>query len=119
LAEIADLGDRHVGIAGQVQQTIKQHRAMTGRQHEPVAVGPVGGGGVEFQVLLEQHGGHIGHAHRHARVARVGGLHRIHRQHPKGGGFHPVIGVRLAQRGDVQGGLQSNPGAGRAYSARS
>ena len=30
LAEVADLFDGHVGIAGQVQQRIKQHRAMPG-----------------------------------------------------------------------------------------
>ena len=41
LAEALDLVDRHVGIAGQVQQRVEQHRAVPGRQHEAVAVGPV------------------------------------------------------------------------------
>ena len=64
-----ELLDRHVGVAGQVQQRVEQHRPVPGRQHEPVAVRPVGRRGVELQVLLEQHRRHVRHAHRHARDA--------------------------------------------------
>ena len=107
LAEVPDLVDRHVGIAGQVQQCIEQHRAVACRQDEAVAVGPVGIGGIELQVFLEQHRRHVGHAHRHAGVARVRGLDRIHRQHADGAGLHPMIGVRLTQGRDIQ--LQAPP----------
>ena len=42
LAEMLQLVERHVGIAGQMQQPVEQHRAVPVRQHEAVAVGPVG-----------------------------------------------------------------------------
>ena len=67
LAEVADFLQRHVGMAGQVQHGIEQHRAVPGRQDEAVAVGPGGVARVVFQMPIEQHGGDVGHAHRHAR----------------------------------------------------
>ena len=76
---------------------------MPGRQDEPVAVGPLGRGGVEFQVLLEEHGRHVGHAHGHPRMARVRGLHGVDREHADRGGLGPVVGVKLSQAGDVHG----------------
>ena len=103
LAEIADLPDGHVGRTGQVQQCIKQHRAMPGGQDETVAVRPIGGRGVKAQVPLEQHGRHIGHAHRHAGMARVGSGHTIQGQRTDRAGFHPVVGVLGAQGRYVQG----------------
>jgi hypothetical protein len=42
LAEMLDLVERHVDIAGQIEQRIQQHRAVPGRQHEAVAVRPFG-----------------------------------------------------------------------------
>ena len=68
LAKIAQLVHRHVGIAGEVQQRIDQHRTMSRRQHEPVTVRPVGRTGVELQVVREQRGGGIRHTHRHSGV---------------------------------------------------
>ncbi len=41
LAEAPQLVERHVRIAGEVEQRIEQHRAVAGREHEPVAVGPI------------------------------------------------------------------------------
>ena len=41
LAEGLELLDIHVGIAGQIEQRIEQHRAVAGREHEAVAVGPL------------------------------------------------------------------------------
>jgi hypothetical protein len=41
LAELLQVVDGHVRVAGQIQQRIEQHRAMAGRQHEAVAVRPV------------------------------------------------------------------------------
>ncbi len=45
LAEVPDFVDRQ-GITGQVQQAVKQHRAVTVRQHESIAVPPLGIPGV-------------------------------------------------------------------------
>jgi hypothetical protein len=84
LAEALDLAHRHVGVAGQMQQRIEQHRAVAGGQHEAVAVGPVGGRRIELQVLAPQHRGHVGHAHRHARMAGFRLLDRVHRKRPDG-----------------------------------
>ena len=78
LAELLELVQRHVGVAGQVQQRIEQHRAVAGRQHEAVAVGPVDSGSIEFQELREQHRGHVGGAHRQAGMARFRLLHAVH-----------------------------------------
>ena len=42
LAEAHQLIERHVLVAGQVQERVEQHRAVAGGQHEAVAVRPVG-----------------------------------------------------------------------------
>ena len=90
LAEILDLVDRHVLVAGEVEQRIKQHRAMASRQDEAVAVGPVRLPGIEFQEAREQHGGDVGGAHRQARMAGIGLLHGIHGKEADRIG-HPVV----------------------------
>ncbi len=51
LAEALDLADVHARIAGEIEQRVEQHRAVPGRQHEAVAVGPLGIGGIEAQEL--------------------------------------------------------------------
>ncbi len=78
LAEILELLDIHLRIAGEIEQRIEQHRAVAGREHEAVAVGPIGIGGIELQEAREQHGGDVGHAHGHAGMAGIGLLHGIH-----------------------------------------
>ncbi len=78
LAEALEVADLDAGIAGEVKQRIEQHRSVPGREHEAVAVGPLGIGGVEAERLAEQDGGDIGHAHRHSRVAGLGSLHGVH-----------------------------------------
>jgi hypothetical protein len=78
LTEVLDLLHRHGLEAGQVKQGIEQHRAVAGRQHEAVAVGPVGLARVELQELAPQHGRHVGHAHRHALVTGLGLVHGVH-----------------------------------------
>ncbi len=88
LAEILDLLHRHGLEAGQMQQGIDQHRAVARRQHEAVAVRPVGRGGVVFEELGPQHGGHVGHAHGHALVAGLGLVHGIHGKNADGVGHH-------------------------------
>ena len=118
LPERLDLGHRHVGIAGQVQQGIEQHRPMPRRQDEPVAVGPVGRACVIGQVTGEQHRRHVGHPHRHPRMPRIGRRHRIQRQRANGTGHAPVFGVTVLQGGDVQGRAPRVGGAVRAARTR-
>ena len=84
LAEVLQLIERHVGIAGQMQQRIEQHRAVAGREDEAVAVGPVRLRGVELQELREQDGGDVGHAHGHAGMAGVRLLYGVHGEGPDG-----------------------------------
>ena len=42
LPEALELVDRHVRVAGQMEQRVEQHRAVARRQDEAVAVGPMG-----------------------------------------------------------------------------
>ncbi len=53
LAEVADVVHRRPRVAGQVQQRVDQHRAVAGRQHEAVAVGPVRIGRIELQDIRD------------------------------------------------------------------
>ena len=103
LAEVLDLVERDLLVADKIEQRVDQHRAMAGRQDEPVAVGPFRRGGVKFQVVAEQHSGDIGHAHRHARVAGVRRLHGVHRKGADRGSELPMVGVLGAERCDIQG----------------
>ena len=119
LAEPLDLVDRHVAVAGQVQEPVEQHRPVPGRQHEAVAVRPRRRARIELQVLLEQDGRHVGHPHRHSRMPGIRLLHRVHRQHPERGRLHPVVGETLAEHGDVhRGGLSCTRGARRTSVGR-
>ena len=94
LPEMLELVQRHVGIAGEIQQRIQQHRAVPGREHETVAVGPFRVRRVEFQKLREQHGGDIGGAHRQAGMAGFGLFHGIHGETANRIGHTGVIDVR-------------------------
>ena len=80
LPEALDLIDRHRLVAEQMKERIKQHRAVTGREHEAVAIGPGRIGRIEFQEAREQHGGDVGGAHRQARVTGLRLLDGVHRQ---------------------------------------
>ena len=46
LTELLDVVDGHRVVAGEVQEGVLQHAAMTGRQHKPIAVKPLGVFGV-------------------------------------------------------------------------
>ena len=94
LAEMLELVQRHVGIAGQVQQRIEQHRAVAGREHEAVAIRPGRIGGVEFQKLREQDGRDVGGAHRQAGVAGLCLFHGVHRKATDRIGHTGVIDLR-------------------------
>ena len=85
LAETLDLVDRHLLVAEKIKERVEQHRAVAGRQHEAVAVGPRRIGRIEFEEAGEQHGRDIGRAHRQAGMAGLG----LSRPHPS-----PVRGWR-------------------------
>ena len=110
LPEALDLVDRHVGIAGQMQQAVEQHRAVPVRQHEAVAVGPVRRLRVEAQILREQHRGDVGHAHRHAGMAGFGLFDRIHRERAQRVGH--MAKLRVARCGERRAGADSGGGDG-------
>ena len=76
---------------------------MTGGKDETIAIRPIGGGGIELQVLSEKNCRNIRHAHRHAGVTRIGGLYGIHGQRSDRIGTIEVIGMKLFKRCDVQG----------------
>ena len=65
---------------------------MPGGQHEPVATGPVGVGGVVPHRLLEERVRRRGQAHRGAGVAVADLLHGVHRE-DAGGVDRPLVEV--------------------------
>ncbi len=98
LAELPDLLERNV-VAGHVEQAVEQHRSVSRRQDETIAVGPAGVGGIVLQEMRPQDVRHRRCAHRQARVAAIGVLHRVHRKEAQ------RVDARLIQaRGGVQGG---------------
>ena len=103
LAEVADLLHRHLRVAREIEQRVKQHGAMAGRQDEAVAVGPSRLRGVELEVARVKDRGDVGHAHGHPRMARIGGGHGVERQRADGGRSHPVVRVLAAEGLDVHG----------------
>ena len=94
LAEALDLVDRHLLVAEQIEQRVKQHRAVAGRKHEAVAVRPRRIGRIEFQKAGEQHGRDVGGAHRQSRMAGIRLLDRVHRQRANGVRHAVVLGAR-------------------------
>ena len=86
--------DRHLLVAEQMQQRVEQHRAVAGREHEAVAVGPGRIGRIEFQEAGEQHGRDVGRAHRQAGMAGLRPLDRVHRQRADGVRHAVVLGAR-------------------------
>ena len=111
LAEVLDLLDRHVRIAGQIEQRIEQHRAVAGRQHEAVAVRPFRVLRIVFQVFREQHGRDVGAAHRQAGMAGIRLLDGIHREKTDRIG-HPVMLFTVCH-----GGFARQLGGDRALAA--
>ena len=53
-------------VTREMEQRIKEHRAVPVRDHETVTIGPRGVGWVVTQMAVPQHFGDIGHSHRHA-----------------------------------------------------
>ena len=112
LAEALQLVERHVGIAGQMQQPVEQHRAVAVRQDEPVAVRPVRRLGVEAQELREQDRRDVGHAHRHAGMTGFRLLDGVHRQRAQRIGH--MAKFRVPRGGErcavAAGGVGAHPG---------
>ena len=63
LAEVAEVVELEPE-AGEVEHRVQQHRRVPGRQHEPVAVGPVGVGRVVLHDARPQHVGERRERHR-------------------------------------------------------
>ena len=68
LPEIFDLLEPE-RITGKVEKRIKQHRAMTIRENEAVAVEPERIAGVVLEEIAPQGLCYVGHSHGHARMA--------------------------------------------------
>ena len=77
LPKLLEILDRQF-IARQMQQCVDQHRPMTIREHEAIAIRPVGVGGVVAHQPIPEHLRDIGHAHGRAGVAAFGGLDGVH-----------------------------------------
>ena len=80
LAELLDVFDAQsfgAADAGQIEQAVEQHAAVAAREDEPVAIGPMGIGRVEFEHVAPENRGDVGHPHRQAGVAALGLLDRI------------------------------------------
>ena len=79
LPELPDVVEREL-VAGEVEQRVQEHRGVAGGQHESVAVGPEGVGGVVLEEPVPQRIGHRGGAHRGAGMAAVRLLDRVDRK---------------------------------------
>ena len=77
LAKVADVFVRDV-VAAQVEKRVQEHRRVTAREHESVAVEPLRVAGIVLQMLLEEDVTDRCERHGRARMAGVGGLDRIH-----------------------------------------
>ena len=100
LTEALQLVERHVWIAGQMEKGVEQHRAVARRQHETVAVRPVGRGGIEFEKLREQHRRDVRHAHRHPGMAGLGLFDRVYSEKADGVG-HGLVRDRSVLNPDI------------------
>ena len=77
LAELLNVIERQ-RIAGQVQQAVKKGGAMACREHEAIAIVPIGIARVVFEKARLQYVGHRRCAERQARVSTVRFLHHVH-----------------------------------------
>ena len=69
LAEVFDVVDRH-RVPGQMQHRVQEHRRMTVRQHETVAIEPRGIVRVVLEHLAPEHFTDVGETHRRTGVTR-------------------------------------------------
>ncbi len=108
LLDVIEADRRFVGDASalqtahprQMQQRIKQHRGMPGREHEAVAVGPKRIGGVVAQELLPQRVDDRGKRHRRSGMTGIRLLHGVDGQGANGIDAELIVGrFRLRSRG--------------------
>jgi len=107
------------GVSAQVQQGVQQHGAMTGGQHESVAVEPEGVGGVVMHELVEEQVANGRASHGHARMAGVGLVDGIDRQETDGvdgdinvllAGLHHALLLRVMLDGSDRVDLRQHKG---------
>ena len=84
LAEILELIQRHPGRAGKIEDRIKQHRAVTGRENKAIPIRPMGVRRVKLQKPRVDDGRNIGCAHWQAWMTGFGLFHPIHRKATNG-----------------------------------
>ena len=97
LPKVLQIVDRQPFVAadaGQIKQGVQQHRSVSSRQDEAVAVGPVRVGGVELQDVAEENRRDVGRAHGQAGVAALGLLHRVDGEKAYGVGHRIVRHTR-------------------------
>ncbi len=83
LTEVFDVVEGQL-VAGEVEQRVEQHRAVTGGQYETVAIEPVRIFGIEVQMARPQRVGHRRGSHRHAGMAGVCFLYGVDGQKADG-----------------------------------
>ncbi len=110
LSEPLDLFDGHRLDAEKVQHRVDQHRAVAGREHETVAIGPGRIGRVELQKSGEQDGRHVGGAHRQSGMAGLGGFDGIHGEGANGVRHAVVLRARNHQA-SLSGRQRGSPAA--------
>ena len=71
-------------VAREMEQGVEQHRTVSRREHEAVAVGPRRVVRLVAQEARPDHEGRIGHPHRHAGVAALGLLHGVDGEEAEG-----------------------------------
>ena len=77
LTEIFQIVARN-SVAGKVQPTVEEHRAVTGRKNEAVAVEPLRGIRAVAQGLAEKHRTDLRTTERQTEVTGIAGVHGIH-----------------------------------------
>ena len=80
LAKLLDVVERQV-IAGKIERSVQQHRAVPGRQHETVAAKPFRILRVMAHEARKQQVSDRRHTHRHSGVARIGLLDSVDREY--------------------------------------
>ena len=97
LPELFDVIDRHRVVAGEMQQCVQQHAAVTGRKHKAISVEPLGVLRVVVQELVPERIPHRGTTHGQTWVAALGLVDRINGQHANA---VDAEGVERCGRGD-------------------
>ena len=103
-------------VAGQRELHVEQQAGVAGREHEAVAAGPLGVGGVVAEHVLEQRVREGSQRHRRAGVAVALRLDHLRGDHDRGGdgtGLEGIgLGGRVAARGGGCGGGSDAVGRG-------